>query len=149
MISGVIFWVCFFIAALWIAWAFHLDASSKAFVDDNVPRIFSAWSEQQLLELASPELKEAMSNERADQSWSNFSRLGILKEYKGAKGQSYQNISFLTGRRHKSGYEVTAEYLAVADFQYGSANITLHLTREDGDWKIYSIFIDPHPAANN
>jgi len=39
----------------------ELDAESKAFVDSAIPAITATWSKQQLLDRATPELREASS----------------------------------------------------------------------------------------
>jgi len=149
MISGIVFWVLILIIAAFFIWGIHLDATSKSFVDQNVPVIVSNWSEQELLKKASIELKAIASNERADKTWTGFTKLGVLKKYNGSKGRSNQNAIFLPGKDGRIGYEVTAKYVAEADFQNGSAKITIDLIRQNGEWKFFSFDVDSPFTKNN
>src|SRR5665213_2823000 len=95
MISGIVFWVLILIVAASFGIGAYrgtkLDASSKAYVDKNVPVIISTWSEQEMLKCASSEFKAVVSSNQSkfDQSWTDFEKLGALKSYDGSKGQSY------------------------------------------------------------
>src|SRR5476649_2090265 len=70
-----------------------LDASSKAYVDENVPTIISTWSKQELLTRASPQLLKVVNEkpEQLDQLFRMFSKLGAMRSYDGSKGDS--NVS--------------------------------------------------------
>jgi hypothetical protein len=149
IVSGIVFWVLIFIVAAFFIWGMYLDTTSKAFVDQNVPVIISTWSEQELLKKASPELKAVVSNEQSDKTWTGFTKLGALKKYKGSKGSSYQNAAFLTGKNGKRGYEITAKYVAEADFQNGRAKISIDLIRQSGEWKFYSFYVDSPLTKGN
>jgi hypothetical protein len=143
-ISGIIFWTLILIGAVYFVFnvirGFRLDASSKTYVDKYVPIIISTWSEQELLKCGSSEFKTAVSNPEKqkffDQTWNGFTKLGTLKEYNGSEGQSHQNLFFYTNSK-RNGYHISAEYIADADFQNGSAKITIDLVQENGEWKIY------------
>ena len=63
-----------------------LDTESKAFVDSAVSAIATNWSEEQLLERATPELRETMSPGELGALFAAFSRLGRLVRYEGATG---------------------------------------------------------------
>ena len=148
MISGIVFWVLIVIGAVFFGFCAYrgskLDASSKAYMDKNVPVILRTWSEQEMLKCASHEFKATVSNNQSkfDQAWTGFEQLGALKKYNGSKGQSYQDASYWIGKNGKKGYEVTAEYVADAEFQNGNVEIKVDLTQENGDWKIYSFHVD-------
>jgi hypothetical protein len=143
-ISGIIFWTLILISSAYFAFrairGSRLDASSKAYVDKNIPIIISTWSEQEMFKCGSSEFKAAVSSPDKqaffDQTWSGFTKLGALKKYKGSEGQSYQNLFFFTNSK-RNGYHVSAEYIADADFENGSAKITVDLVQENGEWKIY------------
>ncbi|HMA87634.1 MAG TPA: hypothetical protein VKP89_02695 [Burkholderiales bacterium] len=109
----------------------RLDASSKAYVDEQVPIIVSTWSKEELLKRASPELRRAITDERQlDQLLARLSRLGKLKHYDGSKGEA--NISFLV----RAGKVVTASYIAGATFENGSAQIAIRLIRHGDQWQL-------------
>ena len=62
----------------------RFDASSKVYVDQNVPIIVNRWSEQALWERAAPELKRAVTEEQLKGLFNKFSdALGNLKTYDG------------------------------------------------------------------
>jgi heme/copper-type cytochrome/quinol oxidase subunit 2 len=155
MVSGVVFWVLIVIGAVFFGCAHYrgsqLDASSKAYVDKNIPVIISTWSEQEMLKYASHEFKAVVSNNQSkfDQTWTGFEKLGALKKYNGSKGQSYQNAFFLVGRNGKKGYETTAEYVAGAEFQNGNVEISIDLTRENDEWKIYGFHVNSPSSQIN
>jgi hypothetical protein len=107
-----------------------LDASSKAYVDRNVPLIISSWSKDELLKLASPQLLNII-NEKPDQIdhlFQGFSKLGAMRSYDGSKGDS--NVSYT----NKDGKIVTASYIADATFENGNAQISVRLIQASGTW---------------
>ena len=108
----------------------RLDASSKAYANRTIPLIVSTWSEQALVQNASPELLHVASKADFDRYFAAFAKLGPLVHYDGAKGQS--EIAVLAGK----GKIVTAHYVAHAKFAHGSAEIDLGLIRVRGHWKI-------------
>jgi hypothetical protein len=153
MISGVIFWVLIITAVAYFGFIAWIDsgfsASSQAFVDKNIPIIISTWSEQEALRFSSSGLKAEASNPEKQilfaRAWKNYESLGALKKYNGSKGQAYAYSSFFmgnTGKEPKNGFYVTAKYVAEADFQNGSAQITVYLIRENGEWKINDFSVD-------
>jgi hypothetical protein len=149
MISGIIFWVLVVTFVGLLICGTHFDTTSKAFVDQNVPVIISTWSEQELLKKASPELKAVVSNQQADKTWTEFTKLGVLKRYNGSEGQASANGSFWDGKNGKKGFKITAKYVAQADFQNGSPKITIDLIRQGGEWKFYSFYVDSPSTKNN
>jgi hypothetical protein len=151
MISGVIFWVLVFIAAAFFIRGMMLDASSKAYVDKHIPVILSTWSETEILKCASIELKAVMSDKQSgfDQALTNFSKLGALEKYNGSKGQAFEDAYFSVKKKGKRSFEITARYVVEASFQNGNAEIKVDLTRENGDWKIYSLNIDSPMSQKN
>jgi hypothetical protein len=137
MVSGIAFWAFVVVAIIIFIWSIHFDATSKAYVDQNIPIIVSTWSEGELLKLASPEFKSAISKDQSDKTWSNFMKLGALEKYNGSKGQAYVNGSFWTGKNGEKRIQITAKYVASVDFHNGSVKIFVDLVRENGEWKIY------------
>ena len=92
-----------------------LDTESKAFVDSAVSAIATNWSEEQLLERATPELRETISPGELGALFAAFSRLGRLVRYEGATGGA--TMSYMAG----SGSTVSAFYVAKARFENGTA----------------------------
>jgi hypothetical protein len=146
MISGVVFWVLFVVGAFFLIRGLSLDASSKTFVDKVIPNIISTWSEQELLKHSSVALKTVVSDPHKqayfDQIWTGYIKLGALKKYEGSNGQSLQSGHFLTGKNDPKTFNVTAEYVADADFQNGSAQIKIQLVYENSEWKINQFSVE-------
>ncbi len=90
-----------------------LDASSMAYVDENIPAIVSTWSKEELLKRASPQLLKIINEQPAqlDRLFQKLSKLGAMRSYDGAKGDS--NVSYTT----QNGKVTTASYIATAKFE--------------------------------
>ena len=113
-----------------------LDAESKGFVNEAVPAIAANWSREQLLERATPELRESANPEQMRTLFDAVSQLGSLVEYQGASGNA--SMAFAAG----SGSAVTASYVAKAKFINGAATIRIVLLKRDGRWKINGFHVD-------
>ena len=141
VVLGAIFLLLMVVGGAFIGYAAYtgtqLDASSKQYVDQNVPAIVSTWSPSTLIEQASPRLMEKTSADQINQLFSSLSgKLGKFASYDGSKGDS--NINFdLSGKT-----DTTASYVANATFQNGKAEIKILLTRENGQWKILGFHVD-------
>ncbi len=118
-----------------------LDAESKSFVDSAVPAIAAKWSEQQLVERATPELIKNAKPAELDAFFGGLSRLGPLVEYQGATGDA--TMSYFTN----TGSIVSASYVAKARFQNGEATFRLILLKRDGRWMIHNFHVDPEPRS--
>jgi hypothetical protein len=140
MVLGVVFAILVLLAGILIGYAAYtgskLDASSKAYVDANVPPIISTWSTSELLGRASPELREAASNEQLSQLFGKLRQLGPLIKYEGAKGGT--NTVVTAG----SGKLITADYEASATFVNGPATIKIRLVQENGQWALLRFYVD-------
>jgi hypothetical protein len=66
----------------------HLDSSSKAYVETNVKPVVAAWSKDELLKRASPQLLEILDKDPAqvDRLFAKLARLGALKSLSEPKG---------------------------------------------------------------
>ena len=117
-----------------------LDAESKAFVDAAVPAIASGWNKQELLDRATPELREMAKPEQLAALFDALSRLGPIVEYEGAKGDA--TMAFTSG----SGGTVSAKYEAKAQFKNGTAIFRIVLMKRDGRWMIHNFQVDPAPT---
>jgi hypothetical protein len=117
-----------------------LDAESKAFVDSAIPAIAATWSKQELLDRATPELRDIAKPEQLNAVFDRLSQLGPLVKYEGATGQA--TMSYMLG----SGSTVAASYVAKAQFQNGGATFRVVLRKREGRWMIYNFHVDPVPG---
>jgi hypothetical protein len=109
-----------------------LDASSKAYVDECVPAIVSTWSKDALLQRSSPELLKILKGkpDETDLLFAKISKLGAMRQYDGAKGDSF--VAYNT----TGGKTTTANYISTAKFENGDAQIKIRLIQLDGQWQI-------------
>ncbi len=116
-----------------------LDASSKAYVETNIPSILSSWSKDELLKRACPQLLKVANDkpEQMDQLFQKLSKLGALRRFGDLKGDS--NVSYTT----RDGKVVSAFYTATAQFENGSAQIAIRLVQSpEGEWQIMLFNLD-------
>jgi hypothetical protein len=109
-----------------------LDASSKAYVEANVPPIISTWSKDQLLKRSSPQLLKIVNEkpEQLDQLFQKLSKLGGMQTFGDTKGDA--NISVTT----QNGKVITAMYTSAAKFEHGEATIAVRLIQSpSGQWQ--------------
>ncbi|MEO6536598.1 MAG: hypothetical protein ABIT47_02825 [Candidatus Paceibacterota bacterium] len=106
------------------------DKESKAWVDNEVPKIVSNWNSNELIDHSSPELLVIMNKDQANAFIASArDGLGSMKKYNGSTGESGIHIN--NGKQ-----TISAEYVAKADFEKGSADIDIRLLKEGGIWKI-------------
>jgi hypothetical protein len=118
-----------------------LDAESKTFVDSAVPAISSNWSQEQLLDRATPELRKNVNPNQLTVLFQALSRLGPLVKYEGSTGAAL--MSYMTG----SGGTVSATYVAKAKFQNGGAVFRIVLSKRGERWMIQNFHVDPRPTG--
>jgi hypothetical protein len=106
-----------------------LDQESRRFVDEAVPAIIGAWSEQALIDRAAPELLQETDRTRLQKLFATYRRLGALKEYRGADGDSNFTVS-------PDGVTVSALYFSRATFEAGAAVIRVAVLKREGTWLI-------------
>jgi hypothetical protein len=108
-----------------------LDASSKTYVEENVPAVISSWSKDELVKRSSPQLLKAIEGkpDQIDQLFRKLSKLGAMRSLGDVKGDSQ---AFYTT---KEGKTITASYTAAATFQNGEANLTIRLIQNGGQWQ--------------
>ncbi len=134
-ILGGVFLILLLGVAVFVGYAAYqgqaLDASSKAYVEQNVPPIVSTWSKDELLKRSSPQMLEmARKNpEDLDRLFLRLSKLGSLQSLGEVKGDS--SVSYTT----RDGKTVTASYVANARFEKGSARITVRIIQLSGNWQ--------------
>ena len=109
-----------------------LDASSKAYVEENIPAIISTWSKDELLKRASPQLLKVIDEkpEQMHQLFQKLSKLGPMQSFGEVKGAS--NVIYTT----QNGKVTTASYVATAKFENGEGRITARLIQSPaGQWQ--------------
>lgn len=115
----------------------QLEAGSKAYVDEVVPKIVSSWNSKDLTERASPELIATAPPEKIEKVFRAFSdRLGRLRSYEGSRGQAHVWVTTHTGK------VTTASYVAEATFEKAKASVQVNLVMHDGTWKIAGFFVN-------
>lgn len=114
---------------------YQLDASSKAYVDNNIHPIIDNWSADELTKRESAQFHQATSDENLAKLFDEFKKLGPLKSYEGSKGDAKMNAT-------PTGLQITAVYVISATFQNGKAQIKLSLIRENGQWQILGFRVD-------
>ena len=141
-IVGGIFLVLVLVVAGFIGYAAYqgqgLDASSKAYVEANVPAIISTWSKDELLKRSSPQLLKVVNEkpEQLDQLFHKLSKLGAMRSFGDVKGDA--NISYTT----QNGKVTTASYVAAAKFENGEGRITTRLIQSSGQWQFLLFHVD-------
>ncbi len=112
------------------------DKESKAFVDTAVQAIVADWDIEELQKRASSEFNDEVDYESLAEDFSTLQQLGKLVEYKGSRGDSNITISL-------SGYAITADYTATAEFEAGLAEMQVSLVRREGRWQILDFSVSP------
>jgi len=115
----------------------RLDASSKAYVDQNLEVILNGWSEQALWERASPEFRKVVTQDQLNTLFKKFAgTLGNLQKYEGSSGEA--NLAFLIDK----GRVITARYTAKTTFENGEAAINVGLIEHEGRWQVLSFYVN-------
>ena len=107
-----------------------LDRESKAYVDAAVPAIVSSWSEDELMNRATSEMRQATKPADTTRMFAWFKTLGRLQKYEGSQGEATISVNNKTGR------VVSAHYRARAIFERGEAMIDVGLTKSGNTWQI-------------
>jgi len=141
MVLGYIFLVVIVVtatgAAIVAVQGKKLDKESKIFADAAIPAIASEWDVAEIQRRASPEFNEAVDYDALGQYLDTLQALGMFEEYKGSTGEANIEVSF------QNGYEITADYIANADFEAGSVEIQISLIKHGGKWQILDLRIRP------
>ena len=114
-----------------------LDKESKAYADTAILAIVTSWSETGLLDRASSELKQAVTQQQLDECFLQASTLGRLQKCEPAQGRA---LMFATTQ---SGKMISAHYTAKATFEKGEGTVTLSLIKHGDQWQILSFDARP------
>jgi len=140
IILGSIFLAIIVLGAIGIAFVAvrgnALDKESKAYADSAIPAIVTTWSEKELLNRASPELKQAATADQLDRLFRWISGLGQLQKCEAAQGQALMSATTQSGKM------ISAQYTAKATFQKGEATIKLGLIKHGDQWQILNFHVD-------
>jgi len=138
---GMLFLVVILAAGGFVAYATYqgraLDATSKAYVQANVPAIVSTWSTQELLKRASPQLLTEIHKHpgQLDRIFRRLSTLGVMLSFGHVQGESKVTYNFPHGK------VATAAYVAKAAFANGTVDIKLRLILQAGQWKFLNFYV--------
>jgi hypothetical protein len=116
-----------------------LDASSKAYVEENIPAIISTWSKDELLKRSSPQLLKIINEkpEQIEQLFQKLSTLGPMLSFGDVKGDS--NVSYT----NQNGKVTTAAYVVTAKFKNGEGRISARLIQSPaGQWQLLVFNVD-------
>ncbi|MHB8536246.1 MAG: hypothetical protein ACYDBW_12485 [Sulfuricaulis sp.] len=116
----------------------ELDASSKAYVEANIPAILSTWSKDELLKRSSPQLLKVVNENpgQVDQLFQKLSKLGAMRGFGGVKGDS--RVSYTP----QEGKLTTASYVATAKFENGEGRISVRLIQSSNQWQLLYFHVD-------
>jgi hypothetical protein len=111
----------------------------KRFADAALTKIASHWNEQALFDLASPELKKAYGREQFDSWFVQYRALGSMTSHSGSitEWRTFFNLPTF-------GFTTNAAYVAHADFEHGSAQITITIAKRNGSWRIFGFWVQLH-----
>jgi hypothetical protein len=107
-----------------------LDKESKAYADAAIPAVVTSWNQKELLDRASPEFKQAVTEQKLDQMFRWFSSLGRLQKCAAAEGHSFMSVTSQNGKT------ISAKYASKAQFEKGEGDITLVLIKHGDHWQI-------------
>ena len=138
MLLGAVFALILILVVLIAVRGTALEREGKAYADASIVSIVSNWSEQALLDRASPAFMQKVSKAQIDSLFARLRPLGRLSRYNGAKGM---NI-FSTGTT------TTATYVAKADFEHGRAQISISLIKQNGSWRILGFYVQGNGAPS-
>lgn len=116
-----------------------LDASSKAYIEANVPPIVTGWSKDELVKRSTPQFVKIFNENpnQLDSFFKKFSKLGAMRSVDDVKGNV--DVSVTT----RDGKVIHALYLIYATFENGKSIITIQLIQSPSiQWEINSFNIN-------
>lgn len=118
-----------------------LQASSKAYVEANLPVIISTGSKDELLKRSSQQLlKSADENpNQLDRQFQILAKLGAMQKFGDVKGYA---TNFTTNQDR---IVTTASYAATAKFENGDGHISVRLIQSHGQWQFLQFNVDSAP----
>ncbi|WP_428567535.1 MAG: hypothetical protein ACP59X_08020 [Solidesulfovibrio sp. DCME] len=141
-IVGGVFLVLLVAGALFFGYGVYqgkkLDASSRAYIEQNIPAILQTWSKDALLERAAPQLRRDLDKDppNTDLLFKKFTELGKFQQMDDIKGNSITSIT------PDKGLIKTAHYVIQAKFDHGDAAITVNLVQAAEKWQVVGFFVN-------
>lgn len=148
---GVLFLTLVVLFAYGIAYAVYhgsgLDASSKSYVEEATQAVLKDWSVEELRRRASPEFIQVTPDDELKAFFRQLKPIGGLTHAEAPAGEA--NMFFNLGK----GWQITAAYSVIANFENGKALVKLGLVRSGEQWQIRGFRVDdihafPHPSAD-
>ena len=141
MICGILFVIEIFSVFLFYSWSNYkknkADDSARAFITNNVMKTVSSWDKEQLVMDMSPILLKNTEIKDIFKMTSMFEKnLGNLLTIQNIDG------NIVGGNLPGLGKVSIGEYIVVAKFEKGFANIRLRLSYEDNKWRILYFNVD-------
>lgn len=140
-ITGIFFVVVMVIVTCFVAYAKvrggKLDATSKAYANEAIPAIFNHFDVDEMRRRESVQFAQAMTDEKLNNAFRKLRTLGAAKHIDPATGQA--NINFNPADRS---VQVTAFYVAKAEFESGPAEIRLRLISVLDRWYVLGFFVN-------
>lgn len=140
-IVGGVFLVLLLAGAVFFGYGLYqgkkLDASSRFYIEQNVPAILETWSKEALLERAAPNLRRDLDKNPAntDLLFKKFAELGAFQKMDDIKGNSITSIT------PDKGLIKSAHYVIQAKFDHGDAAITVNLVQAAEKWQVAGFFV--------
>lgn len=111
------------------------NKGSKAYADAAITAIITNWNEKELLDRASPEFKQAVTQQQLDTLFRGFRGLGHLKKREPAEGHATMSVPTLPGN------QIGAEYTSKAAFDKATVIIDMALIKHGAQWQIIGFFV--------
>ncbi|MEA1933552.1 MAG: tetratricopeptide repeat protein [Thermodesulfobacteriota bacterium] len=112
------------------------EKQAESYVNKVLPEIVKKWDMAKLTSYSHPEFFKITPRDSLGQLFFLFKKLGPLKEYKGSQGKVIVSKAS-TGLKVISG-----DYSAKADFENGTATITVVILKEKKRWSIIRFRVD-------
>jgi hypothetical protein len=148
---GVLFAVGIGAAGIGLVWRARtepdLQLESKTYVEAAVVAISGDWSEEELRRRASPQLAQDLTLKPRELDmlfYAASAGLGRLTHYQGAAGEA-RTMATTT----RAGTVASAEYIVTAQYEKGSAELTIELLKVGGAWKIDGFSVDSSAMMSN
>ncbi|MDL2285824.1 hypothetical protein LJC24_00095 [Desulfococcaceae bacterium OttesenSCG-928-F15] len=113
-----------------------LDVTAKVYVDQTLPLLLADMTTDNFFKYAAKGLINSAPKEDFDFMFDWFSRLGPLKKYEGAYGETC--VAVFSDKRK----ECSGEYSARVEFKSGPAIVRVMIIMEKDGWKINGISIE-------
>lgn len=143
MVLGIIFVVIIVIVGGFFAYYFlsagPLDKESKTWVDTVMPKILETWDPNEIIKNASPEWLQTVPEEKTKEFTDAVRQeFGTLAKYASSTGEAGIRVNNFSTT-------ITAEYIVEADFTKGHGRVFIKGIKENGQWKIFTLFVDRNP----